>query len=135
MITGEQKQEYLDFANRILQVEYAPEDVRTISQVKKSGEIECVMVFSELTKHCIEVSVASNGRWRATRAYLAACYRYAFFDCAVRRMNMVVEHDNLKAIAFNERLGHVFEGQLKHWFGEKHGLIYRLLKEECKWLN
>lgn len=131
----EQHQGFVDFANDILQLNHTLDSCKTITQLSDKGTIECVVLFTRASEFDIHLSIASNGKWRATKSYLTACYHYVFNTCGKRRLTVIIEEDNLLSIKFNERMGHIFEGKLLHLFGDKHGLIYRLLKEECKCLN
>ena len=137
MISHAQNPEFLAWANDVLQVEFRPDPATTvwITRLNSDGSVAAVVVFSDFRTHNCEMSVASNGRARwATREFLGVCYRYAFKQMEMRRVTAVVEDGNEKSLTMCRKLGHVEEGRLRCWFGERDGIVMRMLKEECKWL-
>lgn len=137
MISHEQRAEYLEFANRVLKVEFRPDPNTTvwITRLNSDGSISAVVVFNDFRTHNCEMSVASDGKsiW-ATRDFLGVCYRYAFKQMELRRVTAVVQDDNDASLVMCRKLGHVEEGRLKNWFGDHDGVVMRMLREECKWL-
>lgn len=135
MIIFEQRLEYLDFANRVLGVDFTPGMITWITKLAPDGSIAAVVVFNFVTTYNCEMSVASNGRARwAMRDFLSHCYGYAFNQLGLVRVTAVVEDDNEKSLTMCRKLGHVEEARLKNWFGTKDGVVMRMLKEECKWI-
>ena len=60
----------------------------------------------------------------------------AFTDMECRRINVLVETDNLKSINLVERLGFKQEGLLRKYNENGHDCyIYGMLKQECPWLE
>ena len=50
-------------------------------------------------------------------------------------MTFVVKSDNLASLEMMPRLGAVEEGRIRHTFGEHvDGIVFGMLKEECRWL-
>lgn len=82
------------------------------------------------------MSIATDGdaRW-GSREFMRVCYSYVFHQCKLRRITVVVEADNERSLVMCRKLGHVQEGVLKQWFGAKDGIVFRMLKEECKWVR
>ncbi len=135
MIDHAQKPEYLAWASAVLDVEFDPAQAAWITHLRADGEIAAVTVFNFVTTYNCEMSVASDGRARwATRGFLGVCYRYAFHQLGLERVTAVVEEDNEKSLTMCRKLGHIEEATLKRWFGEKDGIVMRMLKGECKWL-
>lgn len=135
MIVSEQHPVYLQFANHILSTSFSQQNVKTLANVAEGGEILAVIVYSRFAPHNIEMSIASSSpRW-ATKGFIRAAYTYPFVQLNKRRITAVVEDGNDKAVAMNKKLGHIEEGRLKCWFGDKDGIIFRMLREECKWLE
>lgn len=135
MISHAQNPAYLEFANRVLGVNFDPSQAAWLTALNGDGTPAAVTVFSRFSPHDCEMSIASDGRRRwASRAFLGTCYRYAFNQLKLRRVTAVVQDDNEKSLIMLNKLGHVEEARLKHWFGDHDGIVMRLLRAECKWL-
>ena len=135
MIDITQKQEYFDFINNILGVRFDPAQSICIASLCNIGEILGVVVFSRFMDHNCELSVAAISPKFITRKFLHVLFYYAFITAGKRRITAVVEDGNMIALDMDKRLGFVQEGRLKHWYGEKDGIILRMLREECRFLE
>lgn len=137
MITGEQKQEYLDFSNAILDFDLELSDVKMISELDAQGNVVAVSTFSRCSKYNMEISIASTPRWKASRLFVRECAKYAFVTCGVLRLTIYIAESNKKSIKFSERLGFVreFDGVLKQWFGNEGGIQMVMFKDNCKWIK
>ena len=135
MITYEQNLRYLEFANAVLQVRFQPKDSVWISKTYDDGSIAAVAVFSRFSPYNCEISLATDQRKKwACRAFLRAIFTYPFTQMKLRRVTGAVESDNAAAINLHGHLGSIHEATLKHWFGDKDAVLFRMTKEECKWL-
>lgn len=135
IIDETQKSEYVDFANSVLGVHFDHGRCMTITALDEAGKILAVTVFNMFSEFNCEMSIATDGRKRwFSRQYAKQCYSYPFLQLGLRRVTGVAEEDNEAALNLNRKLGHVEEARLKHWFGAKDGILFRMLKEECKWL-
>lgn len=135
MITTEQNVGLLAWAGSVLGVRFDPARSAWISRINADGTPAAVVVYTRFSPHNCEMSIATDGRARwGSREFMRVCYRYAFEQCALARITVVVEADNERSLAMCRKLGHVEEGRLKHWFGAKDGIVLRMLKEECRWL-
>lgn len=135
-ITGERNQDYLDFANRILGVNFRINNVKMISHVEDDGRPVAVVLFSNANKSGCEMSIATDGSWVATREFIEECFKYVFLTCGFNRVHSAVEHENTKALEFNKRIGFKYEATLLHWFDlNNHGELLVMFKNECKWLR
>ena len=135
-ITGERRQDCLDFANRILGVNFRLDNVKMISHVDENDQPCAVVLFSNANKSGCEMSIASDGKWVATRECLRECFYYVFVTCGFNRAHAVVEHENQKALIFNQRIGFKAEAFLQSWFElNSHGVLLVMFKHECKWLR
>lgn len=138
MISHEQNPDYLAWASKVLDVEYRPDPNTTVwmTRLNEDGSVAAVVIFTDFRTHNCEMSVASDGKsmW-ATREFLGRCYRYAFNQMKMRRVTAIVEDGNKKSLAMCRKLGHVEEGRLCCWFGQKDGIVMRMLREECKWIT
>lgn len=135
MISHEQNPAYLFWANDVLGVDFDPAQTAWITNLNGDGTPAAVCVFNFVTTYNCEMSVASDRRARwATRGFLGVCYRYAFVQLGLVRVTAVVEDDNKESLRMCRKLGHVEEARLQCWFGEKDGIVMRMLKGECKWI-
>jgi len=134
MISIEQKQEYFDFANKILNVNFDPKICIAIASLDDDANVLGVVVFSGFCVHTVELSVASCSPKFLTRRFLNVIFHYAFITAGKRRINAVIEDGNINAIQMDLRLGFVQEAVCKHWYGDIDGILLRMLKEECKWI-
>lgn len=129
----------LSWAADILKVKFDASQAVWISHLKPLGggeiDVEAVVVFTRFSTHNCEMSIATNGKKRwATRAFMRTCYRFAFEQLKLARITVVIEHDNETSLRMCRKLGHTEEGRLKHWFGDKDGILMRMTRQECKWL-
>ncbi len=133
MITAEQYPEFLQWANNRLGVNFMPSDCRWITSIGNNNDILGVVIFSRFTPWNCELSVVSSSPKFLTRELLRVVFNYIFNQCGLCRATSVIESDNVKALKLNRGLGFKDEGLLKHWYGNKDGIVLGLLKEECKW--
>lgn len=135
MTSIEQRPEYFDFINRILDVKFDPSQSVCFSTIDSSGQILGVAVFSRFMPYNVELSVASITPTFLTRGLLDVVFHYAFITAKKRRITAVIEDGNINAINMDKRLGFIEEGRLKNWYGDKDGIILRMLREECRWIK
>ena len=135
MTSIEQRPEYFDFINRILDVKFDPSQSVCFSTIDSSGQILGVAVFSRFMPYNVELSVASITPTLLTRGLVEVVFHYAFITAKKRRITAVIEDGNINAIKMDKRLGFIEEGRLKNWYGDKDGIILRMLREECRWIK
>lgn len=137
MIDFEQRAEYFQFASRVLDVEYEyGVDCKALAKLNEDGSIAAVAIFNNFHEHDLEISIASDGerKW-LDRRFLRAVFGYPFKMLQLKRVTGIVEEDNTAALDMDQRLGFVQEGRLRKWFGDKDGIVFGMLAEECKWLK
>ena len=133
MVSFEQRPEYLDFANSILGTKFNQPDCSWISS-HYQGALAGVVVYSRFTPWNCEMSVASNNPRFLTRELLHKAFWYPFVQCKLSRVTAVVEDGNERALRMNRGIGFEDEGRLEGWFGERDGLILKMLKGRCRWI-
>lgn len=135
MISHAQNIEYLEFANRVLNVKFEPKECAWITNLDDAGNPLAVTIYNRFSPHNCEMSIATNGsrKW-ASKKYIGICYRYPFIQMGVARISVVIEEKNSKSLMLCRKLGHVEEARLKSWFGDQDGILMRMTREECKWL-
>ncbi len=134
MVCTDQRKEFFDFINAILDVEFDQSKSMCIASVTENREIMAVVVFSRFTKFNCELSLATVTPKGINRAFIRAVFRYPFVQLGLKRVTAIIEDGNIKAFDLDRRLGFVDEAKLKSWYGEKDGFMLRMLKEECKWV-
>lgn len=78
---------------------------------------------------------AEDKRW-CNRNVLRKMFAAAFIDMRCRRINVLVETDNLKSINLVKRLGFKQEGLLRQYTENGHDCyLFGMLKQECPWLK
>lgn len=84
----------------------------------------------------IEAHIAAQpgARW-LTRSFLWAMFDYPFNQLGVRRITGLVPAKNLAARRFDEHLGFVVEATLKDALPGDDLIVYRLRREDCRWLS
>ena len=92
------------------------------------------VVYSRFTPGNCEMSVAADSPKFLTRKTLREYFAYPFEQLALRRVTILIESCNTHSIDFNRRLGFVAEGLLRNWYGQHHGILMGMLREDCKWL-
>lgn len=135
MISIQQRPEFFDFINDILNVCFDPKLCVCIASLDKNENILGVVVFDRFTESGCELSVASKSPRFLNRSLLDVVFHYAFVTAKKNRITSVIECDNIDAIKLNKGLGFIEEGVLKEWYGNKDGIILRMLKSECKWMK
>ena len=135
-IDARQDRDYLAYAGNALGASFDPNMSAWIAHLYDDGAIAAVTVFHKVTDTNCEMSIATDGKkgW-AQRNYLRYCYKYAFDQLGLRRVSVVIQEDNHASLRLCKKLGHVYEGTLKEWFGDKDGVLMRMTRSECKWIN
>lgn len=134
MIVLDQHPAFFRYANEILNVKFDPSQARCIASVTEDSQIMGVVIYNHFSPWNCEMSVASTTPRFVTRAFCKAVFHYPFTKCGLKRITAVVEDGNTKALDMDRRLGFIDEGRLKNWFGDKDGIMLRMLREECAWL-
>ena len=137
MITGDQKQQYLDLFNKGLTLDLELADLKMLTELDVNGEPNAVAGFFNSSQYNIEGAIASKQGWSGNKSFAIACFDYAFVRCEAWRMTCYVRASNAQSIMFQERLGfkREFDGVLKNWFGSEDGIQFVMFKNECKWLK
>lgn len=103
--------------------------------MERDGELIAGVVYNEFNRVNINMHVAAVGRNWMTREYLRICFDYPFNVCGVKRITAFIEDENADAIRFDEHLGFKYETRMKDAYVNGDILIYRMLREDCRWLN
>lgn len=101
---------------------------------ERDGAIVAACVFNHYSGNDIWVSIAADGHQRLTRGFIRACFHYPFNQLGTVRITVIVASRNTRSIAFVEALGFVREGRARLSFEGDDGIIFGMLRTECKWL-
>jgi len=82
-----------------------------------------------LTEH-----IAAEGNW-ADRTFLHAIFHYPFDQLGAKRLTVSICESNKKSIALVEKMGFIMEARLRGATSAGDLLIYRMFREECKYLR
>jgi len=134
MIDFTQKKEYKDWLGDQFGYNYEGE-YTTIANLDRHGNILCVVLYAHWLESGCEMVIASTGpRW-ATKDFMYAAFAYPFIQAGKARVTFIVEDNNLKCLKLCHKLGARVEGKVRKWFGENDGIVFGLLKEECKYIK
>lgn len=103
--------------------------------LEKDGELIAGVVYSEYNGSNVFMHVGATGKRWLTREYLWFCFYYPFEQMGVKRITGVVEEGNIAARMFDEHLGFQLETRLQDAGRSGDLLIYRMFKDECKFLR
>lgn len=103
--------------------------------VELDGSVSAAVVYSNYRDGNIEATIAADDpRW-CRKGVLASLFYYPFVQLGCRRITCLIRHDNERSIRLCEGLGFVREGRCRKIFGEEDGLVYGLIREECRWIS
>lgn len=100
------------------------------------GEILAGVLYENFNKVSVVCDIAAvpGKRW-LTRDYLWYIFYYPFVQLNCRRITTVVSSGNKESIRFTEALGFTLEATLKDAHPDGDLLIYKMMKESCRWLT
>ena len=127
--------EHLAMAEAQLGVLFKSQPTYWLSIVGGEGELLFVMVYNNFTTRDCEISCASFGSRPFTRKVIHDLFAYPFYQLSLARVSAKISKSNHRALAQISRFGFVEEGLLRDWFPEGDGIMFGMLKEECKWLK
>lgn len=131
----------LAWAAERLEGTFAPETCRWVAGLADGGVV-FVVVYSHFSSRNCQLSIATDGskRW-ATRRTLRAIFSAPFAHWNLRRVTFVVAADNDRSLKMMQHcgrspLGVVPEGRVRAAFpNDVDGLLFGMLREECRWLR
>lgn len=102
-------------------------------------EVDGVLVVGMRYDGYTESSIAMHSRvddpHRVTREWLRQIFDYPFNQLKVKRVTGLVSSANERAQKTNEHLGWKRETVLADYFPDGDGIVYRMYKDECRWLK
>jgi hypothetical protein len=99
-------------------------------------EIVAGVVYNEFNGVNINMHVAAlPGVLWAKPEYMKVFFDYPFNQAKVQRVTGLVGEGNLSARKFDEHVGFVLETTLERAHPTGRLLVYRMFREECKWVS
>lgn len=121
--------------NSVLKTDQYSLDEARVLGVLDEGLPLAVVAYSRTTEFHCEVSIASVSPRFCTRPVLHHMFWIPFVQWGYVRIHSVVSLDRPKAVTFNRKLGFFQEALLKNFFGPQDGIMFRMLRQDCKWLT
>lgn len=102
----------------------------------EDGRLVAAVAFNDFNGANMCIHVASDGskNW-LNKHFLKCVFDYAFNHCKVKRLTGIVPSSNIAARRFDEHLGFVEEARLKDAHPDGDLILYRMRKEDCRFLN
>lgn len=100
----------------------------------KKGKIIGGVVYHNYRGTGIEASIYTTERW-ANKHTLFHIFAYPFITLECLRFSAVTRSRNQSARTFLEKLGFEQEGDIRSAFRDDDGILYGMLKNECRWVN
>lgn len=124
------KQEYYDWANKILDTNYTPAYCYAVANLDMNDKILAVIIFYDYVKEEQRCSVAfatdTRKRW-ATRDFGLGWTYYVFDVLDVHRLQFYTDSTLMESLG--KKLGFQLEARLTDWYGpEKPAALYVLLR-------
>lgn len=134
MIALEQKKEFFQFINDRLNSDFEPEKSRCIA-VTEGDKILGVFVASRFTSYSCELSLAADSPRFLSRKVMMILSHYLFVTCGIIRVTSIVKEHNHRSLKLTRGVGFIEEARLKKGGGDQDTILFRMLKEECKWIK
>lgn len=108
--------------------------------VVRHGRLLGGVVFDQYAESDGHANIIMSGAFDSpawcSKKTLRQLFLYPFVQLRCRRMTTITTADNEAARSLDERLGFVHEGTLRKIFpGDVDGIVYGMLREECRWLE
>ncbi len=102
----------------------------------KNDELVAGVIYNNFgsTNVYLHIGAEDGCRW-LNKEFLFAVFDYPFNQLGMRRITALVREKNKRARLFVENLGFVSEGRMRKFFRDGDGVIYGMLREECRFLN
>jgi RimJ/RimL family protein N-acetyltransferase len=98
------------------------------------GQLVAGVLYEDFNGANVVCHIAGEGKW-ADRQFLAIIFDYPFNQMKVRRITVPVCGSNARSVKLVEHMGFVLESRLEQATLDSDLLLYRLFKDECKYLR
>jgi RimJ/RimL family protein N-acetyltransferase len=104
--------------------------------LERDGRIIASVVYTHFTGYDIAMHVAAErGRMWARPSFLRACFTYPFEQLQCRRVTGYVPAKSADVLAFDRKLGFVYEGRLRKALPDDDLVVLGMLREECRYIG
>jgi hypothetical protein len=83
---------------------------------------------------CMHIAARPNAKW-CTHDFIYHAFAYPFTEMGCERVTGLVGRKNKSARKFFEKLGFEYEACLKRQRPGDDTIVYRMFKENCKWIK
>lgn len=102
--------------------------------LEKDGNLIAGVTYDNYNKANIQAHIAGEGNW-ANRQFLATIFDYPFNQLNVKRVTLSICTTKKKAIDLAMQMGFIIEAELSQATPDGNLLIFRMFKNECKYLG
>ena len=103
--------------------------------LRRDGEIVAGALYEDFNGVNMMVTLAGEGKYWLNRDFLWFMGWYPFEQVGCKRLTALIAATNAQSIKFSEKIGFVLEATLKEAHPTGDLLVYRLMKEDCRWLK
>jgi len=95
------------------------------------------VVYHDWSDQNVFISIATTSPHWCSRLTMRAIFGYAFNQMQVKRVSVIISAapENKKWRKMIHRMGFAWEGKLEGWFGDESAHIFRMKRDECKWIE
>ena len=101
----------------------------------RNGELVAGVAYADWNGPNVVCHIAAEGKRWATRQYLWTIFDYPFNQLGVKRITVCVGEGNSASRRFVGHLGFTLETTLKDAHPTGDLLVWRMFREECKWIS
>lgn len=98
------------------------------------GKLVAGVLYEDYNRANVVCHIAGEGNW-ADRRFLGVIFDYPFNQLKVRRITVPIVGNNAKSIKLVEHMGFKLESRLEQATLDSDILLFRLFKDECKYLK
>ena len=98
------------------------------------GKLVAGVLYEDYNRANVVCHIAGEGNW-ADRRFLGVIFDYPFNQLKVRRITVPIAGNNAKSIKLVEHMGFQLESRLEQATLDSDILLFRLFKDECKYLK
>jgi L-amino acid N-acyltransferase YncA len=113
--------------------QWTPQRGQAIGKLDEEGNVVCGAIFEDWNGANLYIHIAIEGK--TTAQLLALLADYAFNQAKVKRLTGVISSTNKRSINFAIRCGFVLESKLRQATLDGDLLVFRLFKDECRYLK
>lgn len=134
MVSWEQDEKFLLWAEERLAFRYPRSEVTWLTSLSSDGSVRGVVVFSRWSPMGCELTVVGAPGW-ITKDFAKAVAGYVWLHADAKRVTAIIAEGNEKSLNLAAQLGFQVEGHLRNWFLTGDAKILGLLRNDCKFLR